>query len=208
MKDYVIITKDQLLAASRKNPPEARTSSAVLLPFIQTEDGWDLLFEVRSDTVSQPGEVSLPGGHLEEHETPEEAVIRETCEELGLCSGSVELLGRLSREQIQGGRQVQSFVGLVDPEAAENIRCSDEVADAFRVPLLYFLETEPTRFRYTMEMKDDPDLPSILRRHLQVERPYGMTLYWEYDGYGIWGLTARILWKFLKNLRSGSEKSG
>lgn len=199
------ITKGYLTDAAGRKPPENRISSAVLLPFIETEDGWDLLFEVRSDTVSQPGEVSLPGGHLEENESPEDAVIRETCEELGLDTRSVELLGSLQKEQIQGGRQVQPFVGMIDRQAAETIVCSDEVDSVFRVPLSFFLANEPERYRYTMTMNDDPALPPVLRRHLQVEKPYGMTKYWEYEGYGIWGLTARILWKYLKQLGERKE---
>ncbi len=199
------ITKENLMDAAGRKPPENRISSAVLLPFIETENGWDLLFEVRSDTVSQPGEVSLPGGHLEENESPEDAVIRETCEELGLDTGSVELLGTLQKEQIQGGRQVQPFVGLIERKAAESIVCSDEVDSVFRVPLAFFLANEPERYRYTMTMNDDPALPPVLRRHLQVEKPYGMTKYWEYEGYGIWGLTARILWKYLKQLGERKE---
>lgn len=196
------ISEKDLRQALRRPLPKGQISSAVLLPFISTGDNWDLLFEVRSETVSQPGEVSLPGGHLEKDETPEAAVVRETCEELGMEAGSVTLMDRLSPEMIQGGRIVQPFAGIVAPDAADRIICSDEVASVFRVPLRFFLENEPESYKYRMKMVEEPEVPPILQRHLMVEKPYGITKYWEYKGYGIWGLTARILHKFLKQLRS------
>ena len=200
------ISEMDLRRALERPLPPGKISSAVLLPFISTGDNWDLLFEVRSETVSQPGEVSLPGGHLEDRETPEAAVVRETCEELSIEAGSITLLDRLSPEGIQGGRIVQPFAGIIESNAVDRIVCSDEVASVFRVPLRYFLENEPESYKYRMKMVEEPDAPPILQRHLMVEKPYGITKYWEYEGYGIWGLTARIVYKFLKQLRTpGTE---
>ena len=39
---------------------------------------------MRSEHISQPGEISFPGGRVEDGETFQEAAIRETCEELNL----------------------------------------------------------------------------------------------------------------------------
>lgn len=195
------VTLEMLKEAVQMPLQPSVISSAVMILLIPAEDGWDLLFEVRSETVPQPGEVSLPGGHLEPGETPEEAVVREMSEELGIPSDAVTLIGRLPQEQIIGHRLVQPFVGIVREDAVSNVICSDEVAEAFRVPLRYFLETEPDVYTYTMSMDPAPDLPPILQRHLSVERPWGRTKYWEYEGHGIWGLTARILEKYLEHLQ-------
>ena len=40
----------------------------VLLPLVKINDKIHVLFEVRSQTVSQPGETSFPGGALEDGE--------------------------------------------------------------------------------------------------------------------------------------------
>lgn len=57
--------------------------SAVMIPLIKKNDGYHILFEVRSNKLSQqPGEICFPGGRREHDETSMEASIRETCEEL------------------------------------------------------------------------------------------------------------------------------
>ena len=40
---------------------------------------------------------------------------------------------------------------------------------------------------------------------MSVEKPYGVTLDWEYRGYGIWGLTARILHNLLSLIGDSEE---
>ena len=57
--------------------------SAVMIPLIKKNDGYHILFEVRSNKLSQqPGEICFPGGRREHDETSMETSIRETCEEL------------------------------------------------------------------------------------------------------------------------------
>ena len=36
--------------------------SSVFIPLIKKEDGYHVLFEIRSANIRQPGDVSLPGG--------------------------------------------------------------------------------------------------------------------------------------------------
>ena len=61
---------------------EVRKNSAVLLPLVRTEEGLCVLFEKRTGSISHPGETCFPGGAVEAGESPREAVIRETAEEL------------------------------------------------------------------------------------------------------------------------------
>ncbi|MDD6254466.1 MAG: CoA pyrophosphatase [Eubacteriales bacterium] len=187
------ITSGKLKKALENRLPRKDTSSSVLVPLVQKESGWEVLFEVRSETVSQPGEVSFPGGHLENGERSIDAVLRETCEEIGVAPGDVEILGELPRERIQGWRLVKPFVGSIKKEAYENIRTSSEVQQVFTVPMSFLMNSEPKSYTYRMSIEKDSTLPPVLQRHLGVESPYGVTLYWEYNGFGIWGLTARIL---------------
>ena len=60
------------------------------------------------------GEVSFPGGRLNQGETPEEAAVREATEEIGLNPNSLQLLGRLSdRFTTASGTTVTPVVGLL-----------------------------------------------------------------------------------------------
>lgn len=187
------ITSEKLKKALEHRLPRKDTSSSVLVPLVERKSGWEVLFEERSDIVSQPGEVSFPGGHLEDGERSIDAVLRETCEEIGVAPGDIEILGELPRERIQGFRLVKPFVGSINPEAFENIRTSREVNQVFTVPMSFLMNSEPKEYSYRMSIEKDSTLPPVLQRHLSVEAPYGVTLYWEYNGFGIWGLTARIL---------------
>lgn len=191
------ITPEKLMRTLENRLPKRNTSSSVLVPLIYHQGEWQILFEVRSKTVSQPGEISFPGGHVQHNESSFEAVLRETYEETGIQASDVTILGGLPREQIQGGRLVRPFVGQISPEALDNLKASDEVDALFTVPVDYFMSIEPKKYRYKMEIPKDKTLPRELQKHLKVENPYAVTLYWEYRGYGIWGLTARILSKLL-----------
>ena len=57
--------------------------AAVIIPLIKTDGGTEVLFEVRSKKIDhQPGDICLPGGAIKEGETPQQAAVREACEEL------------------------------------------------------------------------------------------------------------------------------
>ncbi|MCR4908035.1 MAG: CoA pyrophosphatase [Lachnospiraceae bacterium] len=145
---------------------------AVLLPFVNTDKGDCLLLEVRSDLVSQPGEVCFPGGKMEEGETPEQAALREACEELHLPSSEICVINELLPEKMKDGRLVFPVSARISGEALSGIVLSGkEVASVFLLPL------------------------SWLKAH-----PGGdgrNSLYWEYEGHVIWGLTARIIRQIL-----------
>ena len=65
---------------------ETAFQSAVLIPFVQVDGEWHILFEVRSLTMrKQPGDISFPGGRIDPTDaSPMAAAIRETSEELGV----------------------------------------------------------------------------------------------------------------------------
>ena len=199
------ITPENLRRTLENRLPRKSTSSSVLVPLLHKHGEWHVLFIVRSNTVSQPGEVCFPGGHVEHNESSFEAVLRETCEEIGLRSSDVQILGGLPRERTHGGLVVRPFVGYIQAESLRHIKTSNEVDSVFTAPVDYFMSIQPKRYRYRFEIPQDRSLPQILQRHLSVETPYAITLYWEYRGYGIWGLTARILRNLLYVIENCEE---
>ena len=173
---------------------------AVLIPVVSTEQGEALLMEVRSEYVRQPGEICFPGGRIEPGETASDTAVRETCEELGILPGSIKICGDPELEVMSDGRNVYSVrasLPVLRPDELKLARA--EVADAFLLPVGW-LRDNPSVF-FDLGITPDEELPGELRKYLSHYSEYrrkGTTDYWEYDGHGIWGLTARIIKRFLE----------
>jgi len=62
---------DKLKNQLNENQPlfigeETALRSAVLIPLVQVDEEWHILFEVRSFTMrKQPGDISFPGGRID-----------------------------------------------------------------------------------------------------------------------------------------------
>ena len=181
------------------------TEYAVLIPYVNTEAGEALLMEVRSDVVPQPGEICFPGGQIEEGETAEATAVRETCEELGLSPDDIELISLPGYEIMADGRKVWHISARLHIDDLAGLKLSGcEVSEAFLLPVDWLVANPPLHF--DLESTDEDDLPPILHKYLENYRRFrrkGSTYYWEYEGHGIWGLTAGLL---KKNLDRGRDK--
>lgn len=168
---------------------------AVLVPWVNSEEGRSLLLEVRSLSVKQPGEICFPGGRLESGETPADAAVRETCEELGIGPEAVEVISEPALEVMASGRTVYRVEALLHVGEIETLDISrDEVSEVFLIPEKW-LRDNPPEF-YDLGSTADEALPAELAKYLtgyDSFRLNGSTCYWEYEGHGIWGLTARII---------------
>lgn len=146
----------------------------------------DVLFIQRASYPGDPwsGHIALPGGRQEAWDASLEATaVRETREETAIdLAGRATLLGRLDdlepRTAILPRIVIAPFVFALAGEPP--VVPSDEVADAFWVPLPVL--RDPATVRETMIQ-----LPGGARR---------MTSY-QHEGRVIWGLTERILRQFL-----------
>jgi len=159
------------------------TLAAVLVPIIMHGDGATVLFTKRTEALSKhAGQVSFPGGRMEYEETPEEAAIRETLEEVGLLPEFVRTVGRLSHYTTITRYKVTPVVALIRPGFTLTLQ-PDEVAEAFEVPLSFLLE----RNNY---------------RELAVNLPgrRAVTRAIDWQGKMIWGATAGMLTMLLDTL--------
>ena len=72
--------------------------ASVLVPFLQLEEEWHVLFEKRADGIRQGGEVSFPGGGVEVNDDDSRgAAVRETVEELGIEAVKIDVPGLFGR---------------------------------------------------------------------------------------------------------------
>ena len=187
---------------------------AVILPIVDLEDGKgpQILYEVRASNLDrQPGEVCFPGGQIEPGETPVEAALRETEEELAICRDGVEILTELVSIITRAGAQIHCYVGLVGAEALAGMKpCRDEVAETFMVPVEDLMKTEREVYW------------NVLREIPTEDFPYdrvnsGEAYKWkdgrapvpvlDVNGRIIWGLTGRMTMEFLKLMDDNREEN-
>lgn len=78
-------------------PPDPRRSSAVLVLFWADADGHTrvVLTERAHHLRAHAAQVVFPGGHIDPGETPAEAALRESTEEIGVNPDSVEVVDQL-----------------------------------------------------------------------------------------------------------------
>lgn len=172
---------------------------AVMVPLIREADGsLSLLYEVRSGRLSaQPGEISFPGGRIEEGEEPYEAALRETMEELLIKPEQIHILAGLDGMGAPAGGAIWPFVGELT--GYENTFSTDEVSEVFRIPLKFFMEHTPERYGTTLLMIPDDDFPYerlIGGKDYQFAKRRHELLFYEYQKRSIWGVTARVTWRF------------
>ncbi len=187
-------------ALEHTTPP---AGAAVLIPLIRRDDGVTVLLEQRSHTLAvQPGEVCLPGGRIEAGESPLEAAVRETCEELLVLANQIDVLGSLGAMEGPGGLPLHAFVGELSAYA--DTWSSDEVDHTFELPLDWLVAHAPDVY----QVRQAPSFPDDFPWELV---PGGRAYPWRgrvhevpfYPGTTpvVWGTTARVLERFCQLLR-------
>lgn len=166
--------------------------AAVLVPLVIRSDGLTVLLTRRTDHLHHhPGQISFPGGRVEEHDlSPVMTALRETEEEIGLDPERVELLGELPDYCTGTGFCVTPVVGLVHPPFELTLDAF-EVAEVFEVPLPFLLDAANHQ-RHRMEYQ------GRMREYYAI--PYG--------AYFIWGATAGMLVSLHRFLGQKDAKSG
>lgn len=198
---------DQLKNQLNENQPlfigeETALRSAVLIPLVQVDEEWHILFEVRSLTMrKQPGDISFPGGRIDSTDpSAMAAALRETHEELGVDPKTVTIVGTLSPYVASSSFVIYPFVGTIDYNQIIHSYNKEEVEEVFTIPLKWLLNYEPYMHVVSVEPVPSLNFPyeKIMNGTQYQWRARSMEeWFYDYEKYTIWGLTARILKHFI-----------
>lgn len=168
-------------------PSVIRRPAAVLVPLIQEDGRWSLLFTRRAETlVNHKGQVSFPGGAVDPQDSsPEETALREAHEEIGLLPGDVRIVGRLNYLQTVSNFLITPIVGQI--RWPYRFRVSPfEVSRVFTIPMDWLADLR--------NREEHPRVfPDGHAENIIYFKPY--------DGEILWGASARITVELLKVLR-------
>lgn len=176
--------------------------AAVLIPLIETADGLQIVLEQRSSRLKhQPGDICLPGGAIEPRETPRQAAVREVCEELLIQPKQIELFGLMD--------VLHTSTLMLYPYAAKLNEYAmtyspAEVEQVFCVPLSFFQTQEPEQYRITLPVHPPKDFPLsriVGGEHYQWRERREDMMFYQYQDWTIWGITAKILQSFAQITR-------
>jgi 8-oxo-dGTP pyrophosphatase MutT (NUDIX family) len=142
-----------------------------------------------SELRNHTGQVSFPGGRVDEGETFEAAALREATEEIGIDPSTIELLGRLTPIHIPvSGFVLHPIVGFTPMRPAFQ-RAEWEVARIIEAPVSLLAD------------------PAVVKREIRTRVVKGQSgdvdvPYFDIDGEKVWGATAMVLAEFCAILNS------
>ena len=149
--------------------------AAVLVPLVLHPRPTVLLTLRTTKLSSHAGQVAFPGGRIEAGESPEQAALRESWEEVGLPSALPRVLGRLPAHTTGTGYHITPVLALLEPPLSL-------VPEPGEVELI---------FEYDLSRLLDPALPEQQKARFRgAERAFWV---WPHERHHVWGATAAIL---------------
>lgn len=161
--------------------------AAILLPLLIEDQQWKLLFIRRSnDVADHKGQVAFPGGSVE----PEDldlvhTALRETEEEVGIHPEDVDVLGSMEKYATKTNFIITPVVGIITWPVAIH-PSYDEVDRVFTIPLVWL--ADPSHHAEKDYTRPNGNVDKVI-------------YFDEYDGELLWGITARIVLRFLHKLQ-------
>jgi 8-oxo-dGTP pyrophosphatase MutT (NUDIX family) len=166
--------------------------SAVLAPFYELDGDLYVVLTRRSWGLrSHTGEVSFPGGRVEDSETILDAALREAREEISLDPSTVEVLGELDHLMTVTSRSfIVPYVALL-PDVPVLHPNPDEVDAVLHVPVHELLLDDVYREEYWTFRTPPPWAPAEVD---EIGGPGERSIFFfELVGDTVWGATAAML---------------
>jgi len=161
-------------------PPDNIVLSAVLILLFPIREDIHFFLTKRTNTVQyHKGQISLPGGAKEEGEELIGTALRETDEEIGISSDSIQIIGQLTLLLVPvTGFQIHPFIGFSEhkPETA---------TDPMEVESVFSVSIHSLVHQKTHQLEE-----RTLRGHL-YQVPY-----YHLNNKKVWGATSMILSEF------------
>ena len=198
-------------------------NSAVLIPIIVLDNSEFVLFEKRSSTVRQPGEISFPGGHFDSRYDKDflSTAIRETSEELGIENTCIEIIGSIGTLVAPMGVIVETYLGILKINSLDELKIDHkEVERIFLIPLEYFINNKPEIYFTRLELhpyitKEDGKKEELLPvKELGLPEKYSLpwtrgkhrVLVYKTSEEVIWGITAELIFELSNRLKEQIDK--
>lgn len=192
---------------------ESMFKASVLIPLCEIDGETYIIFEKRAKNIKQGDEICFPGGKYEESDSSFSfTALRETSEELGITTNNISILKELDTYVTPFNSIIYSFLGAIAITSFSDFNIDEnEVQKLIFVPISWFLENEPEKFKiyleshphtfdefgkkiYTFPAKD-LGLPE--RYHDSWSNGYREILSYKFQDEIIWGFTASILKNFI-----------
>jgi len=174
---YKMIPPGRRLKAPSAHEAHVKHSSVLVLLFQENSELRVCLIKRPSFMKHHAGQIALPGGRMEAGESPEQTALRETYEEIGVVSESIQILGRLSGFYVEVSNfQVHPVVGWLHKKPTFRL-CEQEVEKLLCFPIQRFKPPYET-----IRLKTLTGTLTVPCVHYQNEI--------------IWGATAMILAEF------------
>jgi 8-oxo-dGTP pyrophosphatase MutT (NUDIX family) len=178
-----------LEAAELRTQRDGLRHAAALLLLYPHEGQWHVPLTLRGSALRHhTGQVSLPGGRLDDGESVEAAALREAYEEIGVVPADVNVLGQLTPLAIPVSRHLLHPVVGVAATRPAFVLAEHEVEALVEVPLAELRRGDVVRWEVRQRAREpfsDMDVPCFAVGGVQV-----------------WGATAMVLAEFLAVLEA------
>lgn len=184
------VAAERLAAFAHTTVPDApgMRRAGVVLCALEHDGVPSVILIKRADRGRNAGQWGLPGGRVEDGETPEGAALRELHEEVGLAAGAADVLGRLDDFPAASGFAITPIVVALD-DPGPLVPDPREVRSVHHTSLRRLADDD------TPQWVPRPDGGSMLQMRLapgwRVHAPTGALL-WQFREVVLLGGRARV----------------